>query len=95
MLDLSRRIDIGLSKELHITSPDIKEDRQKRGRHELEAVVKRVSSASKTLKESKAILEAVRVRNLHAHVSMPDPELEHREASEKAENAIKEALSFY
>lgn len=95
MLDLSHKVDIGLSKELHITSPDLKEDRQRRGRHELETVVKCLSSVSKTLTDSKTILEAVGVRNLYAYAGMPNPELEHRKALKKAEDAIKEALSFY
>lgn len=95
MLDLSRRIDIGLSRELHITSPELNEVRQRRGRYELETVVKCLSSASKSLADAKLVLQTVRVRDLYAHVGMPNPELEHREDLKEAENAIKEALSFY
>lgn len=95
MLDLSRRIDIGLSRELHITSPELNDVRQRRGQVELKTVLKRLSSASKTLADAKTILEAVRVRNLYTHVGMPNPELEHREILDEAEKGIKEALSFY
>lgn len=95
MLDLSRRIDIGLSRELQIASPELSEVRQRRGRHELQTLVKRLSSASKALADAETILEPVSVRNLYAYVGVPNPERAHRDALKQAENAITAALSFY
>lgn len=95
MQDLSRRIDFGLSNELHITPPELIEDRQRRGQYELETVVRRLSSASKALADAETILEPVSIRNLYTYVGVPNPERAHRDALKQAENAIKAALSFY
>lgn len=90
MVDLSKRVDIGLSRELHMTFPELVDDRARRGRSELESAVKHLAAVKKNLAKAMATIERVRVRSPFRH-----PDIEHRETLEQAREAIDEAVWFY
>ncbi|MEH6647573.1 hypothetical protein [Sulfitobacter sp.] len=70
---LSRKLDMALSKELHITQVELGPARIDRGVRELQLAIKELNAVEKKLLKVGTILQGVKFKNMYGHTGMPNP----------------------
>jgi len=70
---LSRKLDMALSEELHISQVELDPARIDRGVRELQLAIKELNAVEKKLLKVGTILQGVKFKNTFGHTGMPNP----------------------
>lgn len=91
---LSRKLDMALSEELHITQIEHYSARVERGVRELNAASKELRSVEKKLRKVEDILQNLKFKNMFAHAGVPDSAPRHLEGFSASTQGIREFRAY-